>query len=106
MQNTALKSKIPAKSDISTPLELVKFISDFVCSVIPKDKISTILDPCAGLEKRLTHYFPDANVISYEKKLGKDFFDARKEDCTDVDLVLVNPPFNNEVKHKKTFLPE
>jgi len=23
-----------------------------------------------------------------------------------VDLVLVNPPFNNDIKHKKTFLPE
>lgn len=106
MQNTALKSKKVSKSDIATPLELVKFISEIVSSVIPKDKIRTILDPCSGLENRLTHYFPDTNVISYEKKLGKDFFDAKKEDCTDVDLVLVNPPFNNEVKHKKTFLPE
>jgi len=106
MQNTALKSNSVAKSDIATPLKLVKFISDIVCSVIPKDKIKTILDPCAGLDNRLTHYFPNTNVISYEKKLGKDFFDAKKEECTDVDLVLVNPPFNNEIKHKKTFLPE
>jgi hypothetical protein len=106
MQNTALKTKLSAKSDIATPLELVKFISDIVCSVIPKDKVKTILDPCAGLDNRLTHYFPDANVISYEKKLGKDFFDAKKEDCSEVDLVLINPPFNNDIKHKKTFFPE
>jgi len=106
MQNTALKSKLAAKSDIATPLPLVKFISDIVCSVIPKDRINTILDPCSGLDNRLTHYFPDANVISYEKKIGKDFFDAKKEDCDEVDLVLVNPPFNNDVKHKKTLLPE
>jgi hypothetical protein len=106
MQNTALKSKSPKKSDISTPLNLVKFIFDIVCSVIPQDKIKTILDPCAGLENRLTHCFSRAKVVSYEKKLGKDFFDAKKEDCADVDLVLVNPPFNNDVKHKKTFLPE
>lgn len=106
MQNTALKTKLPAKSDIATPLGLVKFISDIVCSVIPKDKVKTILDPCAGLDNRLSHYFPDSNVISYEKKLDNDFFDAKKESCSDVDLVLVNPPFNNEVKHKRTFLPE
>lgn len=106
MQNTALKNNTPAKSDIATPLELVKFISDIVYSVIPKNNIRTILDPCAGLDNRLTHYFPDANVISYEKKLGNDFFEARKVDCSEVDLVLVNPPFNNDVKHKKTFLPE
>ncbi|MDX2367740.1 MAG: hypothetical protein QNK36_04960 [Colwellia sp.] len=60
MQNTALKTELPAKSDIATPLGLVKFISDIVCSVIPKDKVKTILDPCAGLDNRLTHYFPDA----------------------------------------------
>ncbi len=106
MQNTALKSKKAAKSDIATPLELVKFISDIVCSVIPKEKIKTILDPCAGLENRLSSNFPDAKIIFYEKKLGKDFFEAKKEDCKDVDLVLVNPPFNNEIKGKKTFLPE
>jgi len=106
MQNTALKSKIPKKSDIATPPELVKFISDIVCSVIPKDKIKTILDPCSGLEARLTSCFEKSKVLSYEKKLGKDFFDAKKEDCQDVDLVLVNPPFNNDVKHKRTFLPE
>ena len=106
MQNTALKNNSPAKSDIATPLTLVKFISDIVCSVIPKSNIRTILDPCAGLDSRLTHYFSDANVISFEKKLGKDFFESRNEDCSEVDLVLVNPPFNNDVKHKKTFLPE
>lgn len=106
MQNKSLKSKLAAKSDIATPLPLVKFISDIVCSVLPKDRINTILDPCSGLDNRLTHYFPDANVISYEKKIGKDFFEAKKEDCYEVDLVLVNPPFNNDVKHKKTFLPE
>jgi len=50
MQNTALKTKLPAKSDIAMPLELVKFISDIVCSVIPKDNIKTILEPCAGLD--------------------------------------------------------
>ena len=106
MQNTILKCKLPAKSDIATPLKLVKFISDIVCSVIPKDNIKTILDPCAGLDNRLTHYFPRTNVISYEKKLDKDFFEAKKEDCSEVDLVLINPPFNNDIKHKKTFLPE
>ncbi len=106
MQNTALKSKLAAKSDIATPLPLVKFISDIVCSVIPTDRINTILDPCSGLDNRLTHYFPDANVISYEKKIGKDFFEAKKKDCDEVDLVLVNQPFNNDVKHKKIFLPE
>ncbi len=106
MQNSVLKTNEPARSDISTPLELVKFITDLICSIISKSEINTILDPCAGLDNRLTHYFPDTTVIAYEKKLGTDFFDAKKEDCKDVDLVMINPPFNNERKGLKTFLPE
>lgn len=39
MQRTIFKSNTPEKSDIATPLDLVKFISDIVYSVILKDNV-------------------------------------------------------------------
>jgi len=90
MQNVKYKGEISAASDIETPLPLCKFLTDVILSVMsPK----VILDPSAG-DGNLTTYFPDAEIISYEIKKGRDFFDCTKSDCQNVDLVICNPPFN------------
>ena len=99
MQNVANKSRSPAKSDIETPAELCRFITDMVLSVI---KPTVILDPCSG-NGNLTQYFEDVEVIDYEIKKGRNFLDSVRIDC---DLVVCNPPFNNETKGSKQLLPE
>ncbi len=88
MQNVIHKSDIPARSDIESPLPLCQFLTDMILSVMtPK----VILDPCAG-DGNLTQFFDDVEVISYEIKQDRDFFNAKFVDC---DLVICNPPFNN-----------
>jgi hypothetical protein len=54
----------------------------------------TILDPCAG-RGNLTRPFQRARVIEYERKLGSDFFKARRVRC---DLVLCNPPWEDPLR--------
>lgn len=89
MQNVTLKSEIPARSDIETPVELCQFITDMIVSVMTP---TVILDPCAG-DGNLTEFFKGIKLVSYEIKQGRDFFDAEFVDC---DLVICNPPFNND----------
>lgn len=91
MHNVNFKSDIAADNTIETPLELCKFITALVLAVMTPKKI---LDPSAG-KGNLTRYFPGAEVLSYEIKQGRDFFECTKEDCDDVDIVICNPPFNN-----------
>ncbi|MDO7598036.1 MAG: SAM-dependent methyltransferase [Pseudomonadota bacterium] len=49
-----------------------------------------ILDPCAGNDN-LTQFYPNADIIRYEIKEGRDFFESTQIDC---DLVVCNPHFN------------
>jgi len=81
------KGKKP--TDTPTPLELCKQIYEII---IDKYKPKCILDPCCG-DKRLTKNFKDCKIINYEIKEGTDFL---KEDTplNEVDLVIMNPPFN------------
>lgn len=100
MQNIVYKSEIPARSDIETPMELCRFITDMILSVMTPTKI---LDPCSG-DGNLTQFFHDVEVISYEKKQGRDFFESEFVDC---DLVICNPPFNNDgSSNSRKLLPE
>jgi len=89
VQNVIHKSDIPARSDIETPKQLCRFLTDMILSVMTP---TVILDPCAG-DGNLTQFFEDVEVVSYEKKQGRDFFEAKFVDC---DLVICNPPFNND----------
>jgi len=93
MQTTVLKGekRIKKRADIETPLSLCNWIAR-VCEkelYFKSDKV--ILDPCSA-NGNLTKPFPEAKVIEYEIKKGKDFLKA--EGKIDVDLVLCNPPFN------------
>jgi len=87
-------------STIYTPPGICRFLYD---TISPVYNIKTILDPCAG-QGALTRPWKDAEVVSFEIERGKDFLahDGRIR-C---DLVLCNPPFNNEGGEGRGFLPE
>ena len=100
VQNIIHKSDIPARSDIETPKQLCRFLTDMILSVMTP---TVILDPCSG-DGNLTQFFDGVEVISYEKKQGRDFFDAEFVEC---DLVICNPPFNNDgSSSSRKLLPE
>jgi hypothetical protein len=89
----------PRPNTIATPSGLCRFMFDLIS---PKYKVKTILDPCAG-NSALTKLWRNRKVISYEILKGRDFF--RCPNRINCDLVLCNPPFNND-SGKTIFLPQ
>jgi len=86
MYNVKTK-KCDKKSDVPTP----HIVCDFLYKLLKVYKPDKILDSCAG-DGRLTEKF-NCEVISYEIKEGKDFFN--ETEIIDCDMVLFNPPFNS-----------
>lgn len=75
--------------DTPTPKELCNQIYEII---IDAYKPKCILDPCCG-DKRLTKNFKNTKIINYEIKDGSDFLKEENK-LNDVDLVIMNPPFN------------
>ena len=65
--------------------------------------VKTILDPSSGAGA-LTKPWKGAKVIAFETARGQDFFACPGH--VDCDLVLCNPPFNNESGEGRAFLPQ
>ena len=90
----------PRPTKIFTPAGISRFLRDIISA---KYKIRTILDPCSG-EGSLTLPWKGVKVVAFELTQGTDFLahDGRIA-C---DLVLCNPPFNNDMTDGKVFVPE
>tara|TARA_R110002012_G_scaffold130030_2_gene282479 strand:- start:1172 stop:2551 length:1380 start_codon:yes stop_codon:yes gene_type:complete len=73
-----------------------------------------VLDPSAGSGNILDYVLKNnaKSVFAYEKNkdlqkivqtkskvLGSDFFEAKSEDVSHIDLIVMNPPFSNADKH-------
>lgn len=89
-------------STIHTPPGLCQFLRDLIS---PHYKVATILDPCAG-KGALTHPWKKVKVVAFEIAKGRDFLTHQgRIDC---DLVLCNPPFNDEngAPESRRFMPE
>jgi len=90
----------PRPSNVCTPSGVCRFLYDLIA---PKYKIATILDPCAG-KGALTRPWKGVKVISFELTRGTDFL--IQQGSIDCDIVLCNPPFNNDISESKVFVPE
>jgi hypothetical protein len=53
----------------------------------------TILDPCAGSGNLTRPFRPESQIIEFEIKAGRDYFDVKKKIACD--LVLCNPPWRD-----------
>jgi type I restriction enzyme M protein len=83
-----------------TPAGICQFLHDLIA---PTYKVRTILDPSAG-KGALTQPWKGIKVVSFELTHGTDFL--AHHDHIACDLVLCNPPFNNDVTESKAFAPE
>ena len=83
-----------------TPAGICRFLHDLIA---PHYKIRTILDPSAG-KGALTQPWKAVKVVAFERTHGTDFL--THDDHIACDLVLCNPPFNNDVTESKAFAPE
>jgi len=93
--------KNPRSNTIATPPGVCQFLHDLIA---PKYEVRTILDPCCGNRQALTKPWKKRRkVIAYEITKGKDFFNC--PDHINCDLVLCNPPFNNDLG-SSDFLPQ
>ena len=90
----------PKPNTIQTPHGVCRFLYDLIS---PHYKVRTILDPSSGAGA-LTKPWKGRKVISFESTRGQDFFAC--PDHVDCDLVLCNPPFNNETGEGRAFLPQ
>lgn len=89
----------PRPNTIATPPGICRFLHDLIS---PHYKVKTILDPSAGAGA-LTKPWRHRKVIAYEILKGRDFFTCPKQ--IRCDLVLCNPPFNNNTGESR-FLPQ
>jgi hypothetical protein len=80
----------PHSSDVYTPPDICRFLHDLIS---PHYNVKTILDPSAG-KGALTHPWREVNVVAFEIAQGRDFL--AHQGHINCDLVLCNPPFNNE----------
>jgi len=90
----------PRPSAIHTPPGVCRYLYDLIS---PHYKVKTILDPSSGAGA-LTRPWKGQKVIAFETARGQDFFACHGH--VDCDLVLCNPPFNNESGEGRAFLPQ
>ncbi len=90
----------PRPTTVYTPPGICRFLHDVI---LTQYKIKTILDPCAG-KGALTLPWKGVKVIAFELANGTDFLVHQGHIACD--LVLCNPPFNNDVSENKVFVPE
>ena len=88
----------PRPNTIATPSGICRFLHDLIS---PHYKVMTILDPSAGAGA-LTKPWKGMKVVAYEIQKGTDFL--RCPNQIKCDLVLCNPPFNND-NGETRFLP-
>lgn len=78
--------------DTPTPHGICRFLFDIIS---PHYQPKVGLDPCAGLDNRMTlPWWKDTEWITFEKKRGNDFFEQKVE-LAQVEIVLCNPPFSD-----------
>ncbi len=87
-------------SNQETPPGVARFLFDLIS---PKYEVMRILDPCAG-NGALTRPWRGRRVIAFEIERGKDFFSCPERIACD--LVLCNPPFNQELDAPAVYKPE
>jgi type I restriction enzyme M protein len=90
----------PRASNQETPAGVARFLFDLIS---PRYEVLRILDPCAGTGA-LTKPWRGRRGIAFEIERGKDFFSC--PDRIDCDLVLCNPPFNQEHDSPAVYKPE
>ena len=90
----------PRASNQRTPPGVARFLHDLIS---PLYSVEVILDPCAG-DASLTKPWKGRTVVDYEIERGKDFFDCPPR--IECDLVLCNPPFNQEPESPSVYRPE
>ena len=90
----------PRASNQETPPGVARFLRDVISA---KYEVETILDPCAG-GGALTRPWKRRKVIAFEIARGRDFFAGpNRIDC---DLVLCNPPFQQDPESPSVYRPE
>jgi len=88
------------KNDIPTPPGLCQFLYDLIW---PHHPAKVILDPCAGGGNLTLPWQKKVKrIVPFEIKHGKDFFQCDQK-LDEVELVLCNPPFNNNPDGKLLF---
>ena len=90
----------PRASNQETPPGVARFLFDLIS---PKHEVRTILDPCAG-KGAISRPWKGRRIISFEIERGKDFFACPER--IDCDLVLCNPPFNQDLDSPAVYKPE
>ena len=92
----------PRPNVVYTPVGVCEFLYDLIS---PQHQARIILDPCSGAGA-LTRPWKGRKVVSFESGHGLDFFACKGP--IPCDLVLCNPPFNNENGdgNGRVFLPE
>jgi len=81
-----------------TPHGLCQYLYDLIW---PHYQPQVGLDPCAGLDNRMSQPWKETTWINFEKRAKKDF-DDQKEVLPDVEMVLCNPPFSGGKARKFT----